>query len=177
MGCSFVWLTVNGEDQGLYTVLEGVENSFLERTAAGEGTIYKPEDGDMALNNEEMERLQTGSSAAHDNGGGADLAYKDDNEESYPDIFENAETEEDAETRMRVIRALKALSEKKDLDKYLDTEEIIRYFAVHNYLVNYDSYTGLMLHNYCLYENNGRLSMLPWDYCFGRIRKGSRQSV
>ena len=161
---SYVWLTVNGEVQGLYTALEGVEDSFLDRTSAGEGTIYKPEDGDMGLTDEEMERIKGGDSAAHNNGNGADLAYKDDNEESYPDIFSNAETADDSETRARVIKALKALSEKIELDKYLDIEEIIRYFAVHNYLVAYDSYTGPMLHNYLLYENNGRLSMLPWDY-------------
>lgn len=38
------------------------------------------------------------------------------------------------------------------------------YFAVHNFVVNYDSYTGPMLHNYYLYEKDGKLSMLPWDY-------------
>ena len=161
---SYVWLTVNGEVQGLYTALEAEEESFLDRTAAGEGTIYKPEDGEMDLTDEEMEDLKNGDSAAHDNGGGADLAYKDDNEESYPDIFENAETDDDAATRARVIRALKALSEKAELDQYLDTEEIIKYFAVHDYLVAYDSYTGPMLHNYCLYENEGKLAMVPWDY-------------
>lgn len=161
---SFAWLTVNGEDQGLYTVIEGVEESFLERTADGKGTIYKPEDAGMGLTDEEMERLNAGVSAAHNSGGGADLKYKDDDEESYPDIFGNAETAEDEETRTRVIRALKALSVREDLDKYLDTEEILRYFAVHDYLVAYDSYTGQMLHNYLLYERDGRLAMLPWDY-------------
>ena len=161
---TYVWLTVNGVEQGLFTAIEEVDDSFLKRTSDGEGTLYKPEDGNMALSDEEMEKLREGKSAAHDNGGGADLAYKDDDEMSYPDIFENAETAEDTETRTRVIRALKALSEKEDLDKYLDTEEIIRYFTVHNFLVSYDSYTGPMLHNYFLYENNGRLSMLPWDY-------------
>ena len=118
----------------------------------------------MALTDEEMEIIRNGNSAAHDNGGGADLVYRDDDEKSYPDIFENAETSDDKETRIRVIKALKALSEKKELDEYLDTDEIIRYFAVHDYLVAYDSYTGPMLHNYCLYENNGKLAMLPWDY-------------
>ena len=161
---SFVWLTVNGEEQGLYTALENMEDSFLERTLDGKGTIYKPEAGDMALNDEEMERLKSGSSAAHDSSGGADLKYIDDEESSYPEIFENAETDEDEETRARVIRSLKALSERKDLDKYLDTGAVINYFAVHDYLVSYDSYTGPMLHNYCLYENGGRLAMLPWDY-------------
>lgn len=36
--------------------------------------------------------------------------------------------------------------------------------AVHNFLVNDDSYTGNMIHNYYLYEEDGRLSMIPWDY-------------
>ncbi|ACV22884.1 Inner spore coat protein H [Slackia heliotrinireducens] len=161
---SYVWLTVNGEVQGLYTAVEGVEESFLERTQDGEGALYKPEDGDMALTDEEMKRIQNGESAAHNNGGGADLAYKDDNEESYPDIFENAETPDDAETRERIIMALKALSEGEELEQHLNTEEIIRYFAVHNFLVSYDSYTGPMLHNYLLYEKDGRLALLPWDY-------------
>ena len=40
----------------------------------------------------------------------------------------------------------------------------MKYFAVHDYLVSYDSYTGPMLHNYILHENDGKLSMLPWDY-------------
>ena len=161
---SFAWLTVNGEEQGLFTVLEGVEDSFLDRTADGKGTLYKPEDTDMGLTDEEMEKLNSGSSAAHNSGGGADLKYKDDNEESYPDIFGNAETDDDEVIRARVIRSLKALSEGEDLDTYLDTEEIIEYFAVHDYLVAYDSYTGPMLHNYILYESDGRLAMLPWDY-------------
>ncbi|MGI6220895.1 MAG: CotH kinase family protein [Coriobacteriales bacterium] len=63
---SFAWLTVNGEDQGLYTALEDVDDSFLERTTAGEGTLYKPEGSSMALSDEEMERIKAGNSASHD---------------------------------------------------------------------------------------------------------------
>lgn len=170
---SFVWLKVNGEVQGLYTALEEPGNSFLDRIAKGKGTLYKPEDGGMGLNDKEMESLFEGNCLAHNSDGGANLKYKDDKEESYPDIFENAQTTEYEDTRAKVIRALKALSEKKDLEKYLETKEIIKYFAIHNYLVNYDSYTGLMLHNYCLYEHDGKLSMLPWDYdiSFGTFPK------
>lgn len=58
---------------------------------------------------------------------------------------------------------------------------MIRYFVAHNFVLNGDSYTGNMLHNYYLYENEGKLSMLPWDYnlafgtFMGRIKgdKGS----
>ena len=64
----------------------------------------------------------------------------------------------------RVIAALKGLSEGTDLESCLDTDEIIRYFVAHNFVLNYDSYTGNMLHNYYLYERDGKLSLLPWDY-------------
>jgi len=43
----------------------------------------------------------------------------------------------------------------------------MRYFVVHNYTVNDDSYTGMMIHNYHLYEKNGVMSMIPWDYNLG----------
>ena len=46
---------------------------------------------------------------------------------------------------MRVISALKGLAEENDLENYLNTEEIIRYFVAHNFVLNYDSYTGNML--------------------------------
>lgn len=41
--CSYVWVTVNGEDWGLYLAVEAVEDSFTERVYGGEGEIYKPD--------------------------------------------------------------------------------------------------------------------------------------
>lgn len=46
----------------------------------------------------------------------------------------------------------------------IDIDAVIRYFVVHNFVLNFDSYTGAMIHNYYLYEKDGQLSMLPWDY-------------
>ena len=97
------------------------------------------------------------------NAKGADLRYTDDDPESYTDIFDNDETDMDEGAANRVIAALKALSEGSPADA-LDTDEVIRYFAAHNFVLNYDSYTGSMLHNYYLYEHDGKLSMIPWDY-------------
>ena len=57
---SYVWLTVDGEDQGLFPALEKVEGRFPARTADGKGTIYKPENGDPPLNDEEMKRITAG---------------------------------------------------------------------------------------------------------------------
>ena len=94
---------------------------------------------------------------------GADLRYVDDDPASYSDIFDNTETDADQGAQSRVIAALKALSEGR-AEEALDCGEVIRYFAAHNFTLNYDSYTGNMLHNYYLYERDGKLSMLPWDY-------------
>ena len=93
----------------------------------------------------------------------ASLAYIDDNLDSYSEIFDYAETDASEEDEQRVVAALKALSE-GDCERALDTSEVIRYFAAHNFVLNYDSYTGNMLHNYYLYEKDGKLAMLPWDY-------------
>ena len=64
----------------------------------------------------------------------------------------------------RLIESLKKLSSYEDLEDVLDMDAVLRYFVVHNFVVNGDSYTGSMIHNYYLYEQNGKLSMLPWDY-------------
>ena len=37
-------------------------------------------------------------------------------------------------------------------ERVVDIEEVIRYFVVHNFVLNFDSYTGSMIHNYYLYE-------------------------
>ena len=42
--CSFAWITVNGEDWGLYLAVEGVEDSFLQRNYGRDtGDLYKPD--------------------------------------------------------------------------------------------------------------------------------------
>ncbi|MBQ9881232.1 MAG: CotH kinase family protein [Synergistes sp.] len=157
--CSYVWLTINGRDHGLYLAVEDIGPSFLERTSKGPGMLYKPEAKDLPAHNEK----QPGNTVSYPAHRGADLVYTDDNIDSYSDIFDNAETKADKEDRQRVIAALKLLSGGK-ADLCVDTDEVIRYFAAHNFVLNYDSYTGIMLHNYYLYENNGILSMFPWDY-------------
>ena len=42
--CSYAYITVNGEEWGLYLAVEGVEESFLERNYGdGSGELYKPD--------------------------------------------------------------------------------------------------------------------------------------
>ena len=90
------------------------------------------------------------------------LQYSDDNPASYSNIFNNAKTDITAADQTRLIASLKALGEGDT--SVVDTDAVIRYMAVHNFLCNDDSYTGMMVHNYYLYEEDGVLAMIPWDY-------------
>lgn len=109
--------------------------------------------------------------------GGSDvsLVYTDDEIDSYPNIFDNAKTNPSAGDKARLIEALKNLNQGESLAATVDMDEVIRYFVVHNFVLNFDSYTGSMIHNYYLYEKDGQLSMIPWDYnlAFGGFEAGA----
>ena len=101
------------------------------------------------------------------------LQYIDDDPASYENIFNNAKTDITKADQARLIASIKALNENDT--SVVDVEAVIRYMAVHNFLCNDDSYTGMMVHNYYLYEDNGVLSMIPWDYnlAYGGFSAGS----
>ena len=176
---SYVWLTVNGEDRGLYLAVEDENESFLNREYGGKGVIYKPESGDLGLTLDKIEDIKKNGLPMTADPHGSDLVYTDDDPASYPDIFDNAETDARGQDSFLVIAALRSLPEGTNLSFFLDTDEIIRFFAVHNFLLNYDSYTGAMLHNLVLVEQSGRLSLVPWDYnlTFGTFVPGAGYTV
>ena len=114
--------------------------------------------------------------------GGADLNYSDDDLDSYSTIWEGEVNNTGKKDHQRVVTALKNISEGKELERYLDVDNILRYMAVHVFSVNQDSLSGNMAHNYYLYEDNGKLNILPWDYnlSFGGMgmgRDGSASGV
>ena len=272
--CSYVYITVNGEDYGLYLAVEAVEDSFLQRNYGRDyGELYKPDNmkmgggrgngkefdmdkfmdenseeedsgqeeinenasqKDSAQSSPDSQRMQRGqrpdmgnmpnreempdfenkpnSGARPDmenmpdfenmpnmddkmpdfenmpemdenmkekfeNGGFGGkgpggmnksddvlLKYIDDETDSYSSIFESAKTDITKSDKMRLIEALKKLSEGVELSDAVDIDTVIKYFVVHNFVLNFDSYTGSMIHNYYLYEKNGQMQMIPWDY-------------
>ncbi len=99
-------------------------------------------------------------------GGSSDvsLIYTDDEYTSYQNIFDNAKTDITDADKDRLIASLKQLNEGQNIEETVNVDEVIRYFVVHNFVCNFDSYTGTMIHNYYLYEKDGQLSMIPWDY-------------
>ena len=106
--------------------------------------------------------------------GDLSLIYSDDEYNGYSNIFDNAKTDITDEDKERLIASLKSLNENSDIENVVNVDEVIRYFDVHNFVCNFDSYTGSMIHNYYLYEEDGQLSMIPWDYnlAFGGFSAG-----
>ena len=173
------------------------ETSSLANMGGGKGNMQPPSDMKMPDGMERSNDMQTPDNADSSEGterpndmkmpggngfpngdmfsddNGASLKYTDDEVSSYSDIFDNTITNSDEDDWNKVIAALKSLSE-DDAESAVDTDEVIRYFVAHNFVLNYDSYTGNMLHNYFLYENDGKLSLLPWDYnlAFGTFSGG-----
>ncbi len=95
---------------------------------------------------------------------GTDLKYTGDAPKNYSNIKENSilKTTNNQEFQ-KVITMIKNLNDGTNLETYLDVDEILRYFAVNTFLVNLDSYSGGMFHNYYLYERDGVFKILPWD--------------
>ena len=267
--CSFVYITVNGEDWGLYLAVEGVEDSFLERNYGSDyGELYKPDsmsfgggrgngkdfNMDDFMNREEssddskqeatmpdmgnfdpsamfggempdmsefdfsqmpqgegggmpdrgdVDPSQTQDGTVKDETAGESdrrkesfgdkggfggfgmgssdvkLQYIDDDTSSYSNIWNNAKTDITTADQTRLIESLKKLSNGEQIESVVDIEAVIRYFVVHNYVCNGDSYTGSMVHNYYLYEENGQMAMIPWDYnlAYGTFQAGNGQST
>lgn len=96
--------------------------------------------------------------------GGANLNYTDDNLDSYSTIWDSQVTSTSKSDHKRVVEALKNISEGTKLEKYMDVDNLLKYMAIHVFSVNEDSLSGMMAHNYYLYEYNGQLNILPWDY-------------
>lgn len=245
--CSYVYITVNGEDWGLYLAVEGIEDSFLQRNYGNDvGELYKPDSQSMGGGrgnggNFKMSEFNAGQDSQTDStadstrsatsgqtqgtppskpddssgnaqqttdsqanstadntqsatsgqtqqgnspskpdgepgekgggmGGGMNgsddvsLIYSDDEYSSYQNIFNNAKTDISDSDKDRLIVSLKKLNNNENISSVVDVEETIRYFVVHNFVCNFDSYTGSMIHNYYLYEKDGQMSMIPWDY-------------
>ena len=81
-------------------------------------------------------------------GNGADLVYSDDDPGSYSTIWEGAVTDTNDADHERVVAALKKISA-GDLSG-LDVDLMARYMAVQTFVVNLDSLSGNMAHNYYL---------------------------
>ena len=145
----------------------GGDGAAPQRPNGGEEGFSPPDGGGFGG----MGGLSAGS-------GGADLNYTDDALDSYDTIWEGEVTDTTKADHERVVTALRGIAAGTDLETYMDVDNLLKYMAVHAFVVNEDSLSGNMAHNYYLYESDGRLNLLPWDYnlSFGGMGGGSNAS-
>ena len=112
-------------------------------------------------------------------GSGGNLNYTDDELDSYQTIWDGQVNDSSKTDHKRVVEALKNIHGDTNIEKYIDVEQVLKYMAVHNFSANDDSLSGAMAHNYYLYEANGQISIIPWDYnlAFGGMHGGDGTSV
>ncbi len=94
----------------------------------------------------------------------ASLHYVGDNEKDYSLIFDTAVFNVTESDRKRFINAVRILNTSESPANALDTDILLRYFAVHDFVNNYDSYNSFFVHNFYLHEKDCKLSLVPWDY-------------
>ena len=114
------------------------------------------------------------------NSNGADLVWSGDDISNYSAIFDNAIFKNtDSDDYTKILDMIEHLDSMEDIESYLDVDEVLRYFAANTFLVNLDSYVSNMNHNYYLYENDGVVSILPWDYnlSFAGFQAGSASNA
>lgn len=158
-----------GAEPGQEQVFEKEGFPEMEKPDFADGEAGKPSDmGKMS-----------GGGASRGGGNGADLNYIDEDISSYSDIWDGEVTNTGQGDHRRVVTALKNISEGTNLEQYLDVDNILKYMAVHAFSVNLDSLSGNMAHNYYLYEYNGMLNILPWDYnlSFGGMGHGAENGA
>lgn len=126
--------------------------------------VSQKSDGGSRQETESRDFSQRGGFGSMMGGNGANLNYSDDDLDSYSTIWDCEVTDTTESDHKRVVTALRNISEGTDLENYMDIDNLLKYAAVHIFSVNTDSLSGTMAHNYYLYESDGMLNILPWDY-------------
>ena len=161
--CSYTWVTVNGQPWGLFLAIEEPEEAFARRNFGPDhGQLYKPDYRSLRAENADVA-----------------LRYIGDDPGSYPNLFDNAKFDVDEADQARLIEALRVLSTGENLETAVNVDQVLRYFTVQVFVMNWDSYLGHTGHNYFLYEEDGMLSILPWDYnlAFGTYALGMTDPI
>lgn len=138
---SYAALYVNGEYYGLYLAVESILEPYLERNFGDiTGDLYKSLGNTLKYN---------GTSKLYYSG--LEVRTKS----------KNAVKNNDWSKLIKMLDVLNNGGD--DIEIYLDVDATLRYIAVSTALANFDSYQGNFAHNYYLYEQNGKFTILPWD--------------
>ena len=142
----FVFLKLNGKNEGLYLEIESVDEFFLENRQLPKGSILYAVDGDANfslmsdLDKDVKKSLEFGY----------ELKYG---------------TEEDEYHLQEMILKINTLTHEEfenEIVKYVNVDKYLRWLAGVIFTQNFDGF----VHNYALYRNveTGLVEVIPWDY-------------
>ncbi|AKL94793.1 spore coat protein CotH [Clostridium aceticum] len=137
---NFANVYINGELYGFYLMVESIEDSFLVRSFGDDGgSLYKADQG-------------------------SDLKYVEGSDYNTLELKSGKDkSKTDLKNFIKILNEMPE-GEKGDIESVLEVDSVLRYFAVNTVLGNYDSYHGNKSHNYYLYGQDGKFTILPWDY-------------
>ncbi|MEM9990513.1 MAG: CotH kinase family protein [Bacteroidota bacterium] len=158
--CNFVTLYINEEYWGLYNSTQSVDGKFLKE-------YYGDKNGTFLKCDPEWGWKKKDQCASTEF---ASLSYIGEDSLCYEGFYELKSKMGWAE----FTHLLKAIDEMPDtLEQILDVNQTLWMLAFNNLLVNLDSYTGRLSHNYYLYQNaSGQFHPIIWDLnlSFGGFR-------
>ena len=142
----FVFLKINGKNEGVYLEIESVDERFLANRQLPEGSIHYAIDGDANfslmsnLDKEVKKSLKLGYEKKYGTG-------------------------EDDERLQELILAINTISREEfehEIVKYVNVDKYLRWLAGVIFTQNFDGF----VHNYALYRNGetGLFEVIPWDY-------------
>lgn len=155
--CNFAKLYVNDVYIGLYNNTQAVDKILLEDAFdSSAGAFFKCDPEYSILKKLEERRCPAGDKAS--------LMYLGEDKNCYIGWYE-LESKEDAHWN-ELIQFIKNLNQSApaDFENIMNVDMVLWMHAFNNILVNLDSYTGRLSHNYYLYKTpDGLFTPLVWD--------------
>ena len=150
---SFAQVTVNGEDYGLYVIVEVPDGRFLSN--------WLPDDDEGQLYDGKYLYYPDGSYTMLDFNSGVD------------DQFQLEEGTENANAEIVATSAAIALAGpafQADLDALIDWDQVHRVLAVEQWVGHVDGY-AMNRNNYRVYyrQSDGKMMFIPWDFDYAFI--------
>jgi spore coat protein H len=142
----YVFLNINGKNEGIYLELESVDERFLEKRKLAKGAIFYAVDGDANfslisdLDKETKKSLELGF----------ERKYGTEKEDYF------------LQELILKINTISQASFEREIGRYVDVDKYLCWLAGVVLTQNYDGF----VHNYALYRNGetGIFEMIPWDY-------------
>ena len=154
--CNFAKLYINDEYIGLYNNTQAVDKILVEDAFdTSKGAFFKCDPEYDLLEKLEGRRCPEGDKAS--------LMYLGDDKDCYEGWYElESKNEEDWNALIGFIKKLNGTS--TDYYDIMNVDMVLWMHAFNNILVNLDSYTGRLSHNYYLYQTpDGLFTPLVWD--------------